>query len=126
MLQRFEPVTICDQFLFFCFRELKPKLLRETFNISFYGLIEDFCFNIIDRCQVTIHHHLNTTNGKNHGLNLLHRHNAVFLCWFIPHISAPPDSARLQYLLIGYWGQIYRGRTSLAIRHRRVNGYDST
>ena len=43
MLKRIEPVTICDQFTFLFFTQLKHKITWESFYVSFYSLIQYFC-----------------------------------------------------------------------------------
>ena len=66
------PLSIAMPFsvkaLFRC--QLKHKILREAFNVSFYLFIQSFGFHSIQQCQVPVNHHLPTPDVENSLLNL--------------------------------------------------------
>ncbi len=81
MFQHTKPVTICDQFLFLLICELKSKVFRETFNVSLYCLIKDFCFNFIKVCQIPIKHYMLVSKVEYTVFNCYYR--PVTICdWF--------------------------------------------
>ena len=79
MLESFEPVTICDQFIFLCFSKLKSELNRKSFDIPFNCLIEYFSSNLIYLSQISIKYNLNTTKGENHTLDVLDGYDLIIM-----------------------------------------------
>ena len=57
MLEPLEPVTVCDQFVFFFLVELKFKVLWETFDVALNSLVERFRGDAVKRSQVSIDQH---------------------------------------------------------------------
>ena len=64
MFQLVEPVTVCDQFIFFFLAELKFKVLRKPICISLNCLIERFSCDAIKSRQVGIDQYRRRPEGQ--------------------------------------------------------------
>jgi hypothetical protein len=69
----FEPmkvVAICDYILLFISRKLKNEILRESFPVAFYLLIQAPCGNAGQLGQVCVQHHPLSPEGEYASLNV--------------------------------------------------------
>ena len=64
MFEPVEPVTVCDQFVFFFWAELKFKTLRKPLCISLNRLIKRFGCDAIKSCQVGIDQYRRRPEGQ--------------------------------------------------------------
>ncbi len=71
MLQRSEPVTICDQFLIFSISQPEHESIREAFKVAFDRLVESFVGNLIKLRQIAINHDPQATNQEYAALKIV-------------------------------------------------------
>lgn len=58
MLKLLEPVTLCDQFDLFFMGQLKHKIDRESFEVTFNRLVERFGWNTVKGSEIGVQHYL--------------------------------------------------------------------
>ena len=70
VLQRVEPVAVCDQFSLLVFSQLKHKIRWEAFNVTPYLLVQTLCLHPVQHGNVTVNHDLMTTETTNKTLDV--------------------------------------------------------
>lgn len=80
MLEVAEPITICDEFIFFILVQLETITLRKSSNVTFDSLIESYGLNLIELCKVGIHYNLLTSDGEDTALDEIRSINLKLIC----------------------------------------------
>jgi hypothetical protein len=78
MFKALQPVTICDQFCFFCFGKAKHKIRRKSLFVSGYSLIQYLCGYGVQFSQVCIYQYFSAPDPMDRRFDPRNRDQYLF------------------------------------------------